>query len=293
MAIYELHNETIAISVDSHGAELKSFKRLPEGTEYLWKGDAAFWGRTSPVLFPFVGGVNHKEYRTKGKTYAMSQHGFARDMEFKLLTQTENEIWMALYSDEETLKKYPYEFVLKLGYRLLKDGVKIFWQVENQGKEELHFSIGGHPAFNCPIEDGKRQTDYLIHLDAKDRIVSTRLGNGGLATDQQDIYELQDGYLAITEKLFDNDALVIENNQAKKVSLCDGEGTPYLTVTMEAPLFGIWSPPHKNAPFICIEPWYGRCDREDFTGELEDREWGNTISPGEIWKAAYQITVQH
>lgn len=293
MAIYELHNETIAISVDSHGAELKSLKRLQEGTEYLWKGDTAFWGRTSPVLFPFVGGVNHKEYRTKGRTYAMSQHGFARDMEFKLLTQTENEIWMALYSDEETLKKYPYEFVLKLGYRLLKDGVKIFWQVENQGKEELPFSIGGHPAFNCPIEDGKRQTDYMIYLDAKDKIISTRLGNTGLATDQQDVYELKDGYLAITEELFDNDALVIENNQAKKVALCDGEGTPYLTVTMDAPLFGIWSPPHKNAPFICIEPWYGRCDREDFTGELKDREWENTISPGEIWKAAYQVTVQH
>lgn len=293
MAIYELHNETIAISVDSHGAELKSLKRLQEGTEYLWKGDAAFWGRTSPVLFPFVGGVNHKEYRTKGRTYAMSQHGFARDMEFKLLTQTENEIWMVLYSDEETLKKYPYEFVLKLGYCLLKDGVKIFWQVENQGKEELPFSIGGHPAFNCPIEDGKRQTDYMIYLDAKDKIISTRLGNTGLATDQQDVYELKDGYLTITEELFDNDALVIENNQAKKVALCDGEGTPYLTVTMDAPLFGIWSPPHKNAPFICIEPWYGRCDREDYTGELKDREWENTISPGEIWKAAYQVTVQH
>lgn len=293
MAIYELHNEAISISVASYGAELKSLKKLPEGIEYLWKGDATFWGRTSPVLFPFVGGVNHKEYRTMGKTYSMAQHGFARDMEFELLTRTEDEIWMVLRSDEETFKKYPYEFVLKLGYRLLKDGVKVCWQVENQGKEELHFSIGGHPAFNCPIEEGKRQTDYMIYLDAKGKIVSTRLGNGGLATHRQDIYELKNGYLTITEELFDNDALVIENNQAKKVSLCDKEGMPYLTVTMDAPLFGIWSPPHKNAPFICIEPWYGRCDREDFEGELKDREWGNTISSGEIWKAAYQITVQH
>ena len=291
MAIYELHNEAIAIAVASYGAELKSLKKLSSGIEYLWRGDAAFWGRTSPVLFPFVGGVNNKEYRTKGKTFSMSQHGFARDMEFELLTRTEDEIWMVLRSNEETLTKYPYEFVLKLGYRLLKDGVKVCWQVENQGKEELHFSIGGHPAFNCPIEEEKEQTDYLIYLDAKERIVSTRLGNGGLATDRQDVYELKNGYLTITEDLFDNDALVIEKNQAKRVSLCDGKGIPYLTVTMEAPLFGIWSPPHKKAPFICIEPWYGRCDREDFAGELKDREWGNTISPGEIWKAVYQITV--
>lgn len=296
MSMYELQNEKILIRVDSHGAELKSLKRLtsgvlPKGTEYMWKADPAFWGRTSPVLFPFVGGVNHKEYRTKGKTYAMSQHGFTRDMEFELLSQTEEEIWMILHSGEETLEKYPYKFTLKLGYRLLADGVLVCWQVENPGEEELPFSIGGHPAFNCPIQEGKKQTDYRLRLDAQGEIISTRLSGSGLATQQKDIYSLKEGYLAVTEDLFDQDALVIERDQAKKVSLCLEDGTPYLTVEMEAPLFGIWSPPHKNAPFICIEPWYGRCDREDFSGELKDREWGNCIAPGQVWKAAYQIRV--
>ena len=82
---------------------------------------------------------------------------------------------------------------------------------------------------------------------------------------------------------------MIEQDQAKEVALCKADGTRYLTVVMEAPLFGIWSPPRKNAPFICIEPWYGRCDREGFVGELSDREWGNRIAPGEIWRKGYQI----
>lgn len=291
MAVYELANEAVSIQINSHGAELKSLKKLSTRAEYMWKADPAFWGRTSPVLFPFVGGVNNKEYRTKGKVYPMAQHGFARDMEFELLAESKNEIWFVLNSDEETLEKYPYAFTLKLGYRLLPDGVEVCWQVENPGEEELPFSIGGHPAFNCPIEEGKKQTDYMIRFDKEDQVISTRLGSTGLATDIQDIYSLEQGVLPVTETLFDKDALVIEHHQAKQVALCDKGGKSYLTVTMEAPLFGVWSPPKKNAPFICIEPWYGRCDREGFEGDLKAREWGNVIAPGEIWKASYQITV--
>jgi len=291
MAVYELTNERVSVQINSYGAELKSLKKLSTGQEYMWKADPAFWGRTSPVLFPFVGGVNNKEYRTKGKTYSMCQHGFARDMEFELLSESKDEIWFVLNSNEETMEKYPYTFTLKLGYRLLDDGVEVCWQVENPGEEILPFSIGGHPAFNCPIEEGKKQTDYVIGFDAQERVISTRIGNTGLATQVQDVYELEKGMLPVTENLFDNDALVIEHNQAKKVALCDKEGKPYITVIMEAPLFGIWSPPKKSAPFICIEPWYGRCDAEGFNGELSEREWGNELIPGEIWKAAYQVII--
>lgn len=291
MAVYELANEAVSVQINSHGAELKSLKKLSTGAEYMWKADPAFWGRTSPVLFPFVGGVNNKEYRTKGKVYPMAQHGFARDMEFELLSESKDEIWFILNSCEETLEKYPYAFTLKLGYRLLPEGVEVCWQVENPGEEDLPFSIGGHPAFNCPIEESKKQTDYVIRFDKEDQVISTRLSSTGLATDIQDIYSLEQGVLSVTETLFDKDALVIEHDQAKQVALCDKDGKAYLTVTMEAPLFGVWSPPKKNAPFICIEPWYGRCDREGFEGDLKEREWGNVIAPGEIWKASYQITV--
>ena len=110
MALYELKNEEISISIDSVGAELKSLKRLSTGTEYMWCGDPRYWGRTSPVLFPFVGGLKDRQYRTKGRSYSMTQHGFARDMEFTLLSQSETEIWFQLCSDEETLQKYPYAF---------------------------------------------------------------------------------------------------------------------------------------------------------------------------------------
>jgi galactose mutarotase-like enzyme len=220
----------------------------------------------------------------------MGQHGFARDTEFVCESQTENEIWFSLRANEETLSKYPYDFKLKLGYRIGEGKVTVIWRVENPGAEELPFSIGGHPAFYCPVKDGIKQTDCFIKLDTDGEIVSTRLA-GGLASDEQDVYELTDGYLKITEQLFDKDALVIEDQQIKEVSLCDENKNPYLTVNMSAPLFGIWSPPKKNAPFICIEPWYGRCDSAGFDGELKDRKWGNILAPGAAWEAEFTITV--
>lgn len=290
MSRYVLQNEEIQIAVDSHGAELKSLVAKGTNTEYMWQADPAFWGRTSPVLFPFVGSVREKQYRTNGQVYEMGQHGFARDMEFLQESQTEDTIWFVLRADEETLRKYPYEFVLKLGYQLSGRSVRVIWYVENPGTEDLPFSIGGHPAFLCPIREGTKQTDYQILFEGADRIVSTRLENG-LASSQRDSYVLQDGYLPITEDLFDRDALVIEQQDIKKVALCDAAGKPYLKVEMDAPLFGIWSPPRKNAPFICIEPWYGRCDAADFDGELKERAYGNLILPGETWEVSYTVCV--
>lgn len=290
MGRYTLENDQIAIAVDSHGAELKSLVRKDTQTEYMWKADPEFWGRTAPVLFPFVGAVNNKEFRTKGQTFTMGQHGFARDMEFELESKTEDALWFVLNSSEETLAKYPYAFVLKIGYRLRGSTAEVIWQVENPSDEGLPFSIGGHPAFNCPIEPGKKQTDYQISFDVKGPITSTRLEDG-LASAETDVYELKDGFLPVTEHLFDKDALIIEGQGVKKVALCDAQGKAYLTVSMDAPLFGIWSPTGKNAPFICIEPWYGRCDDAGYTGELKDRKWGNLLAPGQTWKESFTISV--
>ena len=291
MALYELKNEQIAITVDSHGAELKSLKKLADDQEYMWCGDAKFWGRTSPVLFPFVGGLKNKEYRFEGKTYSMTQHGFARDMDFELETQTESELWFTLESTEETLARYPFPFILNLGYRLEGSTVAVLWKVENPSEKQMYFSIGGHPAFNCPLTDETKQSDYSVSFADTDEIVSTRISEEGLATGCMDIYHLADGHLSLTSNLFDHDALVIEDHQTDTVALCRKDGTPYLTVKMEAPLFGIWSPPGKNAPFVCIEPWYGRCDDEYFDGDLTEREWGNKLAPHHTFEASYTITI--
>ena len=148
---YVLENDTLRVEIDSFGAELKSVKRKSDGKEYMWYADKKYWGRTSPVLFPFVGNCRNKEYRYGGKTYAIGQHGFARDMEHTMESQTADTIWFSLHSNEETMEKYPFAFVLKIGYNLTGNELKVMWKVENPDTKTLYFSIGAHPAFLCPV----------------------------------------------------------------------------------------------------------------------------------------------
>ena len=290
MARFSLENDKIRIEIDSHGAELKSLVKKETGAEYMWCADTKYWGRSSPVLFPFVGNVSGKQYRTKGKTFDMGQHGFARDMEFTLESQTDNEIWFVLRSNEETLAKYPYEFVLKLGYRLDGAKVEVLWHVENPSEEELPFAIGGHPAFYCPVTSGVKQSDCYIQFDVAGSLKCSTI-DGYLVGDRVDTYELEDGMLRIDEHLFDNDALIIEKQNIKKVSLCDPKKQAFLTIELDAPLLGIWRPADPGAPFVCIEPWYGRSDRLGCAGELRDREYENVLAAGENWDAGYTILV--
>ena len=91
-------NQELTIRVSEHGAELSSIVANATGKEYLWQADPAFWKRHSPVLFPIVGSVWNTEYRNEGTVYPLSQHGFARDMDFTLIAEAENELRFALES---------------------------------------------------------------------------------------------------------------------------------------------------------------------------------------------------
>lgn len=290
MALFQIGNEEITIQVDSMGAELKSLKKTATGVEYMWDGNPAYWKRTSPVLFPLVGSLHNGEYSCQGKTYRMGQHGFARDMEFTLKSQTNREIWFCLEATEETFYIYPYPFLLEIGYELTGSSVTVKWKVENPSDQPLYFSIGAHPAFRCPIAEDAKQADYRLLFDTKDELRAGVL-QGGLMGEETVSYPLQNGYLWIAEHLFDRDALVVEGGQAQEVSLVKPDGTVYVTVSFEAPLFGIWSPPGKNAPFVCIEPWYGRCDSVGFDGTWEERQWGQCLQAKESFRAKYRIRV--
>ncbi len=285
MARYKLENEMIKIEVDDHGAELKSLIRKDNETEYMWNADPKYWGRTSPVLFPFVGAVKDGVYRTKGKSFKMGQHGFARDTDFSLSEQSDNTLWFEMKSNKSTLEKFPYEFLLKIGYRIKSNKVSVIWHVENIGSETLPFSVGGHPAFN------NRKNSKLLFDESdgiRENIISRTLVNG-LSGDEEDSISLNKNYLDVTKKLFDKDALVLENQSIHKVSLCEESGEAYLTLTADCPLMGIWSPVGSDVPFVCIEPWYGRCDSIHFDGELSEREFGNLLEPKKTWEREYSI----
>lgn len=292
MAYYELKNDLITLGINSKGAEMKSLKRNESGLEYLWQADPAFWGRTSPVLFPVVGNYKDKTTYYDGKAITLSQHGFARDTEFELVSQTEDTIWFLMNSTKDSYKKYPFHFKLSIGYQICDNTVKVLWKVENPGGKTLHFSIGAHPAFHCPLQKEEKQEDYFLLFDTEKPLESSVIGSDGLISEETEFFYPNHGKLAITPNLFDNNTMVIEHHQTHSVSLLTPEGKEYVKVSFCAPLVGIWTPIEKNAPFICIEPWYGRSDRSIFNQQLEEREYGQALEPGEEFNASYTIEIR-
>ena len=291
---YILENDNLKIEISSFGAEMQSITNKVSNKEYLWNGNKEFWGRRSPVLFPFVGALKNKEYSYENTVYPMGQHGFARDMEFEFKSQIENEIWFNLSSNTETLAKYPFEFSLDIGYKLIDSKIEVMWKVINTGNKDMYFSIGAHPAFLVPINENEKRENCFIKFDTAENLINTGL-EAGLVNKNNKVngnIKLEDGYLKIDRDLFKYDALIIENNQAHSVSLCDENKNEYLKVSFNAPLFGIWSPYKANCPFVCIEPWYGRADDKNFTGSLETREWQNKLKEGEIFEKSYFVEIK-
>lgn len=296
MATHTLYNEVFTLQINELGAELTSVRDHRTNTEYLWNGDPAYWKRHAPILFPFVGSLKNKSYRYDGKIHPMAQHGFARDMEFTLIKKMDNEIWLSLDATKETLEEYPFGFRLELGYHLEGKTITVLWRVINQDNKTMYFSIGGHPAFACPLNENGKQSEYYLQFDTNQPLHYRLINEEGMVVkkpfDQQELLETDNGIMAIDPHMFDKDALIIEHNQCHEVSLLNPSKKPYLTVTFDAPLFGLWSPAGKNAPFICIEPWYGRCDSSDFDGTLEEREWGNVLAAGKQFEASFTITIE-
>ena len=277
----KLENGIISIDIANHGAELKS--AVKDGFEYMWCGDEKYWARTSPVLFPIVGSLKDKEYKLDGKVYQMSQHGFARDCEFDLVDCDKTAATYILKENEETLAKYPFKFNLKIKYTLINNVIKIDWLVENNNDKVMSFSIGAHPAFNL------KEGDNYFKFDTDNDIVYNLIDGNGLY-DKNSVHTLKnDGYVRITDDMFDNDALIVENSQAKEVIICDKNKTAYLKVKFSAELFGLWSPAKKKAPFVCIEPWYGRCDSNDFNGEFSQKDYIINLNLDQQFNASYEI----
>ncbi len=287
---YFLENKYLIAEFDSFGAELKSVKSKQTNQEYMWNADPTYWGRTSPILFPFVGSLKNKEYTYRNQTYSMNQHGFARDMEHSLKSKNESKITFSLSSTPETMLKYPFPFVLEISYLLENKTLSVHWNVSNPATEKMFFSIGAHPAFCCPIGQDASKNGYQIYFDGLDEV--HHHGNTtdtGLALREDLILPLENHRATITDTFFDRCTYMMEQKQTGRVALCTPDGTPYVTVDFDTPLFAIWSPEGKNAPFVCIEPWYGRCDATDFEGDLQAREFTNVLNPNEEFKAQYQI----
>lgn len=286
-----LSNNLLNIKINSFGAELSSIIKKDTGEEYLWQADPLFWKRHSPVLFPIVGSLWNNQYINEGKSYRMSQHGFARDMVFRETECDDNEAFYLLENNDETQAEYPYKFQLKIGYRLSGNKVTVIWEVKNTGQDILHFQIGAHPAFLFPSFDSSEELKGYFLFDNEGPLNYILIEEKGCVSLESYNLKTDNGLFPVTKHTFEKDALIFENSQLTQVTLLSKFKQPHLSLSFDAPVTGLWSPPGKDAPFVCIEPWYGRCDKVGYTGEFKCKDYMNHLNAGDVFSTSYTIEV--
>ncbi|MDB4297198.1 aldose 1-epimerase family protein [Flavobacteriaceae bacterium] len=289
MSTYTLENHILKATFKSQGAELISL--LKDETEYIWQGNPEFWNRHTPVLFPFVGAEKNNQYFYKGETYHIGQHGFARDKDFTVVSQDETSIVFQLEADEASKEIYPFDFVLQLKYTLVGAELTTAYIVKNNVADDLYFSIGGHPAFNCPFEEGQAREDYIVVFD-NDAAPEAELLEGGCRTGETFKVFEQGGILDLPKNVFDKDALVFNPNPFTQASFVnDLTGKTYMNVKFNNfPYLGIWSK-NQDAPFVCIEPWHGIADAASHNQELTQKEGIIKLVQGEEFNCEYSVEI--
>ena len=286
--MYTLQNDLLEITVASKGAELQKIYNKETGLDYLWEGDPAFWGKHSPVLFPIVGTLKEGRYEYNKQTYQLSRHGFARDMDFTLLTHSDTAISLSLQQTAATLEVYPFYFELRIHYRIEENRLHVQYEVINQDEKTLWFSIGAHPAFKLPLVKGTSYEDYNLCFNEFENTGRYPLTEAGLLAEDPKIFLQNTDELPLKKSLFYEDALVFKTLQSSSIKIESDKTDHGLTVDFKGfPYMGIWSA--KDADFVCIEPWLGITDSVNSTGKLEDKEGILSLIAGDTFKAGWTL----
>ena len=290
MKKYQIQNELLQVRANQKGAELANIFSPKKNIEYMWTADPNYWGRHSCILFPIVGKVSNDTYRIGDKTYPLKQHGFARNVDFKLVEHSETKMLFELKSSSESLDIYPYKFRMLVGYELLENQLKITYSVENADAQAIYFSIGGHPGFNCPLLPDEKRSDYSLVFNKKET-ASRHLLEGGFFNGKTEVVLNNENRIQITDDLFEKDALVFRNMKSNEVSLENGQGEKVLTFNFEGfPDLGIWSK-SSDAPFVCIEPWFGLADTVDADWDFREKDGVIKLEERKIFKCVHTVTI--
>ena len=282
----KLRSNQLHVSINSFGAELSSVKNN-NGIEFIWQADKDVWARHAPVLFPIVGKLKDNFFVYENRKYELSQHGFARDMDFKLIEALSDSCTHELTSSPETLEKFPFEFVFQINYFLHENKLITNYKVINPSSKALLFSVGAHPGFNCPLLPNESFNDYYLEFE-KNTYELTELDNG-LRTDAKSNLVLSDNKLFLNTDVFTKDALVFENGQINKVSLCSAKSEHKITLESRSwPYFGIWSKKGCDN-FVCLEPWYGIADATTTNNELVKKDGIIELAPNTEFNCSFSI----
>ncbi|MEO1031494.1 MAG: aldose 1-epimerase family protein [Bacteroidota bacterium] len=290
--MYSLKNESLKIGIKGRGAELCNITSVKSNIEFLWQADPNIWGSHAPNLFPIIGALKDDTYYYNSKAYNMPKHGFVRhNDDFEVMAQSESKITFKLKSNDALKAIYPFDFEFLLTYELIDNVLHLHHYVKNTDSGAIYFSLGGHPAFSCPLYDDERYTDYILDFEQAESSESYILNMPtGLVTEKTKPVFTGLHSIQLRPDLFDEDALIFKDLKSRKVTLKHKQKGKVLSVTFHGfPYLGIWAKP--KAPYVCIEPWLGIADAESTNQQFTEKEGIIALQPDTDFKASYSIEI--
>lgn len=289
--IYTLRNSEMEVQVSSKGGELVSL-RDAEQTEYIWIGDARYWKRHAPQLFPCIGRLTNNQYRMDGALHEMGQHGFLRDYELTKVEESETSLHLRLTSDASTRQLYDRAWTVDIFYSLCGKTLSVKFQVRNCDTRTMRFGYGIHPGFNVPLNPALRFEDYRLDFHEVSIPKQMELTERYTISGGMHDYALEEGrYLPLQHSLFDHDAIILKD-MPHTVTLGSQKDAKKVTVAFpDMPYLGIWHAPETDAPFVCIEPWSSLPSTDGVIDEFETKPDFITVEPEETYTNRWTISI--
>ena len=303
--IYTLKNSEMEVQVSSKGGELVSLRDADQ-TEYIWIGDARYWKRHAPQLFPCIGRLTNNQYRMDGALHEMGQHGFLRDYELTKVESEEQDIvldgaadpagaaslHLQLQSDASTRQLYDRDWTVDIFYRLCGKTLNVKFQLRNRDARTMRFGYGIHPGFNVPLNPALRFEDYRLDFHEVSTPKQMELTERYTISGGMHDYALAEGrYLPLQHSLFNHDAIILKD-MPHTVTLGSQKDEKKVTVTFpDMPYLGIWHAPETDAPFVCIEPWSSLPSTDGVIDEFETKPDFITVEPEETYTNSWSISI--
>lgn len=260
--IYYAENNSFSLGVKEMGAELTSLKSKITGFEFIWNGNEEIWYGQSPILFPIIGRLLDDKYRLNENEYSMPKHGIVRKKPFTLIKKSDDTLVFSQKSDEDSLKIYPYDFELQVTFKLTDTGLSVTHTVINNSDDVMFYSFGAHPAFNCKIGD-------FLEFENDNSLVTERIDHESILIEEKFPVKMDGNKLYLTENLFVYDALILSDYKSKYITLKSNDHNREVKFNFDSPVLGIWAKP--NAPYVCIEPWWGINDNYDKKSDISQK----------------------
>ncbi len=279
---YKIENELFTAEINDMGAELHSFKSKKTGEEFIWFGKTEIWYGQAPVLFPVIGQLKNDRFVYNGKEYSMPKHGLARKLPFEAVSVEGAKAVFSLKSNEETLKKYPFDFELVITFEIIGSKLVATHTVNNLSAGEMYFSLGAHPGFNCAVGD-------TIEFEKAETVCTERIDHDNLIIPEKYPLLESENKIEITKEIFEPDALILSGLESKKLVLNKASGQNVEFTFGDCTFLGIWAKP--GAPYVCLEPWFGVNDgREDY-GEISGKRGICRVEKGESFSLTWSAEV--